>query len=73
MALEADPGYPITNINVNEKGMTITVVLAPGLSLVRALGPEAMDQITALWNDVRAKQKQHIPLIQDILRTKNQK
>jgi hypothetical protein len=54
-APQQPPTFPQTNINVNTNGMQVTTLLAPGLAFSVNVGPDALDNVVAMWKEEKKK------------------
>lgn len=68
---EQEQTFPATNINVSPAGMTITIMLAPGLAIQQAVGEEAMNQIMQKWLETRKQVRQQLELVKHIQQSRN--
>ena len=65
-AQPAQPSFPLTNLNITEQGMLITILLAPGLSINQMIGEETMNQIAGRWLETRREMKKNMDIIRHV-------
>ena len=68
---EQQPKFPQIGINVNQQGVFISYVLAPGMVLQAALDENTMNEICKQWLETRKQVKAQLQLVRDVIRTKN--
>lgn len=68
---QQQPTFPQMNINVNEEGMQLKIIHAPGYSSDIAFGPDMVEQISQEWARIKQCLVQESLIIQDVQRSKN--
>lgn len=63
---QAQPAFPITNVNVTAQGVFIQFILAPGLTLTQAISEGDMDAICRQWLSQKQQLKKELAVIQQV-------
>lgn len=68
--VQQEPKFPQTNVNVGPHGMTVQIVLAPGLAINTALDEEVMNQVMKMWVQTRKNIADQLRTIEHVKSTK---
>ncbi len=67
---QQQPAFPQTNVQVTPQGVTIAIVLAPGIVLSTILNEESVNQIMKLWLETRKQIKREQETIEAVMRSR---
>lgn len=67
---EASVSFPQTRIQVNQQGMQVFFLLAPGLTLQQVIDVPTMHEIARLWKEASREIQKQQEIIQHVMQTK---
>lgn len=69
-AAPEQPQFPITNLQIVQQGLLVTMVLAQNISINCLIGEEAMNEVCKKWVENRKQVADQLRVIREVNRTK---
>jgi len=64
------PQFPITNLQIVEQGVLVSMVLAQNISINCLIGTEAMHNLCKQWLEYRKAQQDQLRVIREVNKSK---